>query len=534
MEFNLALRECNVKIVYYGPGLSGKTTNLEVIHDKTPVENRGNLTTLATDLDRTLYFDYMPLELGKISGLTVRLRLFTVPGQVYYNATRKLVLRCADGVVFVADSQESQKNANLESLKNLEENLLEYGLNIKGMPLVLQFNKRDLPNIMSLEKMDELLNQELHAPYFPAIAVKGDGVFQCLRSIANLTMVKVEENLKDPKGGKGNIISHQGSNKSSKKPGEDTSQIRSTLGAQSIAQASKGETSAMISTGRLSMPSANKAITPLPALNAPSTPLPNKSPTPSPMLNRSSMPINHIPIPFNKPPTPSPILSKPPTPSPILSKPPTSSPILAKPPIPLNNPSISNPMQSKAAPLTQFGGTLGAKPVLGNSGISTAQTNKLSMPVAPMQNPSMLKPSIPLSSSPQTKPFTPNNQLSSSPGMVNLNTGMRRPLGVQINPGMQQKAGIFNNPITNPAAKRETEQKINRDSILTNNGPQFSLGYKVQKDEPSQNTPLTNQQNLGMQGSKNEPPKMALFRGSLSNQSSTTNTPKWGAKPKEP
>lgn len=201
MEINFASRECNVKIVYYGPGLSGKTTNLEVIHQKAPEANRGKLTALATDLDRTLYFDYMPLELGKISGLTVRMRLFTVPGQVYYNSTRKIVLRCVDGVVFVADSQEKQKSANLESLENLKENLLEHGLNIEEIPLILQYNKRDLPNIMPIEVMDADLNFKLKAPNCPAIAPKGDGVFQCLKMIANLTMAKVEENIKSkPRG----------------------------------------------------------------------------------------------------------------------------------------------------------------------------------------------------------------------------------------------------------------------------------------------------------------------------------------------
>ena len=196
MEINFASRECNVKIVYYGPGLSGKTTNLEVIHQKAPDANRGKLTALATDLDRTLYFDYMPLELGKISGLTVRMRLFTVPGQVYYNATRKIVLRCVDGVVFVADSQEKQRNANLESLANLKENLLEQGLNIEEIPLVLQYNKRDLPNIMSIDMLEADMNSTLKAVSCPAIAPRGDGVFQCLKMIANLTMAKVEENIK--------------------------------------------------------------------------------------------------------------------------------------------------------------------------------------------------------------------------------------------------------------------------------------------------------------------------------------------------
>ena len=197
MEINFSSRECNVKIVYYGPGLSGKTTNLEIIHARTPEDNRGNLTALATDQDRTLFFDYMPLEIGKISGLKVRLRLFTVPGQVYYNTTRKLVLRCVDGVVFVADSQESAKIANKESLDNLRENLQEYGYDISEIPLVIQYNKRDLPQVMSLETLEAILNNKLHAQSFPAVAIKGDGVFQCLKAIANLTMSRVEQNIRN-------------------------------------------------------------------------------------------------------------------------------------------------------------------------------------------------------------------------------------------------------------------------------------------------------------------------------------------------
>ena len=196
METNFNTREVNIKIVYYGPGLSGKTTNLEVIHARTPEDNRGKLSAVATDQDRTLFFDYMPLELGEICGLKVRLKLFTVPGQVYYNATRKLVLRCVDGVIFVADSQEDKKAENQESLQNLRDNLAELNYRLEDIALVMQFNKRDLPNTMPLEVMESLLNKDLKAPWFPAVAVKGDGVFQCIKSIANMTLTKVEDSLK--------------------------------------------------------------------------------------------------------------------------------------------------------------------------------------------------------------------------------------------------------------------------------------------------------------------------------------------------
>ena len=199
MEINPTTNEINIKIVYYGPGLSGKTTNLEVIYQKTPENHRGKLTNIATEQDRTLFFDYMPLDLGRVGTLRVRLRIFTVPGQVYYNSTRKLVLRCVDGVVFVADSQEDKSEENIQSLENLRENLAEYNLSLERIPLVMQFNKRDLPNIMSIEKMNSILNSSLDVPVFPAVAVQGDGVFQCLRSIANLTLSYAENSVTNTK-----------------------------------------------------------------------------------------------------------------------------------------------------------------------------------------------------------------------------------------------------------------------------------------------------------------------------------------------
>lgn len=195
MEINFKTHECNIKIVYYGPGLSGKTTNLQIIHKNVAEGKRGKLTALATDLDHTLFFDYMPIDLGKIGGMNLRLRLFTVPGQVYYNAIRKLVLRCVDGIVFVADSQEAQKEANKESLQSLKENLAEAGLDITTIPLIIQYNKRDLANIMSLEQMEELLNRDLGVPSFPAVAVTGDNVEACLKAIANKTIQRAEMSL---------------------------------------------------------------------------------------------------------------------------------------------------------------------------------------------------------------------------------------------------------------------------------------------------------------------------------------------------
>ncbi|MEK7487064.1 MAG: GTPase domain-containing protein, partial [Planctomycetota bacterium] len=192
VQVNFARKEVNCKIVYYGPGLSGKTTNIEVIYDKAPKENRGELTSIATEGDRTLFFDFMPLELGNVAGMNTKFQLYTVPGQVYYNSTRKLVLQGADGIVFVADSQVNKLEENLESLQNLEENLREYGMDIATMPIVLQYNKRDLPNVMSLELMNEKLNKWSH-PYFEAIAFQGIGVFQTLKALAGTVLDSINK-----------------------------------------------------------------------------------------------------------------------------------------------------------------------------------------------------------------------------------------------------------------------------------------------------------------------------------------------------
>jgi len=192
VTINYAFKEIFSKIVYYGPGLSGKTTNLQYVFKKVPKETRGELISLATDADRTLYFDFLPVNVGNIKGFSVKFQLYTVPGQVYYNATRKLVLRGVDGLVFVADSQLDKMDENVESLKNLEENLASYGYNLKEMPFVLQYNKRDLPNIASIEKMNELLNPT-EVPYFEAVANAGNGVFATLKAISKLVMDKASK-----------------------------------------------------------------------------------------------------------------------------------------------------------------------------------------------------------------------------------------------------------------------------------------------------------------------------------------------------
>jgi len=187
VQINFALKEVNCKIVYYGPGLSGKTTNLEVVHSKAPTSHVGELTSIATEGDRTLFFDFLPLSLGQVAGMNTKFQIYTVPGQVYYNSTRKLVLQGADGIVFVVDSRRGKMDENLESLANLEENLREYGMDIRSTPLVLQYNKRDLPDIYTVEEMQEMLNKYA-APYFEAVAVKGDGVFPTLKKLSSMVL----------------------------------------------------------------------------------------------------------------------------------------------------------------------------------------------------------------------------------------------------------------------------------------------------------------------------------------------------------
>lgn len=186
--FNWATMQMAAKIVYYGPGLCGKTTNLSYIYAKTAPGSRGEMVSLETETDRTLFFDLLPLEVGKVGGFRTRLQLYTVPGQVFYNTTRKLVLKGVDGVVFVADSQRPMAEANVESFQNLQENLAELGLDISSIPLVLQYNKRDLRNILSVEELDRALNPTGTLPAFEAIAVQGDGVFETLKAITKLTL----------------------------------------------------------------------------------------------------------------------------------------------------------------------------------------------------------------------------------------------------------------------------------------------------------------------------------------------------------
>ena len=187
---NYAAREINVKIVFYGPGLGGKTTNLQYIYEKSSPKQKGKLISLATETDRTLFFDFLPLDLGAVRGFKTRFHLYTVPGQVFYDASRKLILKGVDGVVFVADSQEARMDANEESLHNLEDNLSENGFELKTVPYVLQFNKRDLPSAMLVDDMYRLLNFK-GEPTFEAVATKGIGVFETLKAVAKQVLYEL-------------------------------------------------------------------------------------------------------------------------------------------------------------------------------------------------------------------------------------------------------------------------------------------------------------------------------------------------------
>lgn len=189
---NYSSKEINCKIVYYGPGLCGKTTNLQYVYNKSNPESKGKMISLATETERTLFFDFLPLALGEIKGFKVRFHLYTVPGQIFYDASRKLILKGVDGVVFVADSQEERLDANIESIENLAINLKEQGYDIDKVPYVIQYNKRDLPNATSIEELRNLLNPK-GVLEFEAVAATGVGVFETLKGVAKLVLTELKK-----------------------------------------------------------------------------------------------------------------------------------------------------------------------------------------------------------------------------------------------------------------------------------------------------------------------------------------------------
>ncbi len=190
---NYSSKEINCKIVYYGPGLCGKTANLQFIYKKTAPDKKGKLISLATETERTLFFDFLPLALGDIKGFKVRFHLYTVPGQVFYAASRKLILKGCDGIIFVADSQVERAEANIESLDDLAFNLDEHGFDLDTMPLTLQYNKRDLPNVVPSEEIDQMLNKR-GVPWFDCVAVDGTGVFETLKDSARQVILELKKN----------------------------------------------------------------------------------------------------------------------------------------------------------------------------------------------------------------------------------------------------------------------------------------------------------------------------------------------------
>lgn len=194
MFINWALQEINLKIVYYGPGMSGKTTNLEYIHSKLDPSLTGELITLKTKEDRTIFFDFMQIEVGRIKGKKPKFNLYTVPGQVYYASSRKIILNGVDGVVFVADSQKDRMEGNIETLLDLENNLMAMGYSLENYPWVIQYNKRDLPNVESIDMLQKKLNF-FNVPYFESVAIKGTGVFDTLKAIINLVVQHVQKQL---------------------------------------------------------------------------------------------------------------------------------------------------------------------------------------------------------------------------------------------------------------------------------------------------------------------------------------------------
>lgn len=189
---NYSSREINCKIVYYGPGLCGKTTNLQFIYKKTNPEQKGKLISLATETERTLFFDFLPLSLGDIKGFRVRFHLYTVPGQVFYAASRKLILKGVDGVVFVADSQIERMEANIESLEDLKINLAEQGYALEKLPYTIQYNKRDLPNVAPVSELEKLLNTN-NTPYIEGVATTGVGVFETLKGVAKQVLFELKK-----------------------------------------------------------------------------------------------------------------------------------------------------------------------------------------------------------------------------------------------------------------------------------------------------------------------------------------------------
>jgi mutual gliding-motility protein MglA len=275
---NYATREINAKVVYYGPGLSGKTTNIQSLYEKIKPENKGKLISLSTQGDRTLFFDFLPVELGKIKGFRTRFHLYTVPGQVFYNSTRKLVLKGTDGVVFVADSQKMMMNENVQSLENLKQNLADMGIDAADFPIVIQYNKRDLPGAASVGEMEDYLNPK-GLPYFEASAVKGEGVLPTLTAMVKFILHSLKH---DPEGHQINLdeLSGENTDNASREIETDAIKIRSSVHAPEISISEDPEPPEAVLE-----PEAAQELEPEPVLELELEPLLVMEPEPEPELS---------------------------------------------------------------------------------------------------------------------------------------------------------------------------------------------------------------------------------------------------------
>ena len=345
VQINFAQKSVTVKIVYYGPGMSGKTTNLEIVHQRAPDGSRGDLTSISTDGDRTLFFDFMPLDLGTVAGMKTQFQIYTVPGQVYYNSTRKLVLQGVDGVIFVADSSASMMEENLESLRNLHENLTEYGKEFATMPMVIQYNKRDLPDALPVAELESALNPT-GRPSFEGVANTGQGVFPTLKALAALVLDSIHQK----SGGAGT-----------------------------------------------SATSAAPAPAPAPAAQAPSMPNPAAPSMQPPSIPSAPLPIGGIPQ--DAPPAmaaanevPAPVAADP-MPAPIASQPaPIPAPMAQAPAAPPVSPVPSIAMAQTPAPAPSFPTPAAGVPALEQAGVhpqmaqsSLSQTGAHPQMTQPMQ-----------------------------------------------------------------------------------------------------------------------------------------------------
>ena len=276
--FNYSTMQMAAKVVYYGPGLCGKTTNLQHIYGHTSGESRGEMVSLETETDRTLFFDLLPIDVGKIAGFKTRIQLYTVPGQVFYNTTRKLVLKGVDGVVFVADSQRPMLNANVESLNNLEENLAEIGLGLHEIPLVLQFNKRDLGDVCTVEEMNQALNR--HGwPCFEASAITGEGVFETLKGISKMTLMHIKKKMQKGEGGV----------------------APTPTSARPASQASQPAQPPATPPPATQTPATPPPATPPPAAKRPPAPAAKQPAPPQPEAAKPAAPANPTPVPPSRP-----------------------------------------------------------------------------------------------------------------------------------------------------------------------------------------------------------------------------------------